>query len=286
VSYRGIPNLSLSLTGGISQNPYNISNHYEGLLMTGYRTMMRGTTEYGTATGKQVALSAFYQQSAKGIFGFLTATRMWDKNPFVSIQSFEGDWLINGLMRSPNHSSTWLVNGNFETLLPLTGGMFKLFARWLQYDREMLTGDVLTAYRNNSLSLDAIVNGTLFRKLNWKYELEYGNSRLRIGDEAANTLQSYEHSFSLYYSPIKKLSLSLLGEYYHNEITHQQYTDHFLMDAKAILKLRSNFELTLALNNILNQRDYSYTTYTQLMSLSYSQPIRPRELLLSIYFRP
>jgi len=248
--------------------------------------MMRGTTEYGTATGKQVALSAFYQQSAKGIFGFLTATRMWDKNPFVSIQSFEGDWLINGLMRSPNHSSTWLVNGNFETLLPLTGGMFKLFARWLQYDREMLTGDVLTAYRNNSLSLDAIINGTLFRKLYWKYELEYGNSRLRIGDEAANTLQSYEHSFSLYYSPIKKLSLSLSGEYYHNEITHQQYTDHFLMDAKAILKLRSNFELTLALNNILNQRDYSYTTYTQLMSLSYSTPIRPRELMLSIYFRP
>ena len=286
VSYRGIPNLSLSLTGGISQNPYNISNHYDGQLMTNYRTMMRGTTEYGTATGKQVALSAFYQNSSNGVFGFLTATRMWDKNPFVSIQSFEGDWLINGLMRSPNHSSTWLVNGNFETLLPLTGGMFKLFARWLQYDREMLTGDVLTAYRNNSLSLDAIINGTLFRKLYWKYELEYGNSRLRIGDEAANTLQSYEHSFSLYYSPIKKLSLSLSGEYYHNEITHQQYTDHFLMDAKAILKLRSNFELTLALNNILNQRDYSYTTYTQLMSLSYSTPIRPRELMLSIYFRP
>ena len=113
--------------------------------MTNYRTMMRGTTEYGTATGKSVALSAFYQNSSNGVFGFLTATRMWNKNPFVSIQSFDGDWLINGLMLCPNHSSSWLVNGNIETMLPFTGGMFKLYANWLQHDREMFTGDVLIA---------------------------------------------------------------------------------------------------------------------------------------------
>ena len=254
--------------------------------MTNYRTMMRGTTEYGTATGKSVALSAFYQNAAKGIFGFLTATRLWDKNPFVSIQSFDGDWLINGLMLCPNHSSSWLVNGNIETMLPFTGGMFKLYAHWLQHDREMLTGDALTAYRNNLLSLDAIINGTLFKKLNWKYELEYGNSQLRMGDEAANSLQSFEHSFSLYYSPVKKLSLSLVGEYYRNEVAQHQYTNHFLMDAKAVWKLRSNLEFTLALNNILNEKRYAYTTYTQLTSFSSSTPIRSRELLLSIYFRP
>ena len=286
VSYRGIRNLSLSLTGGISQNPYNISNNFDGQLMTNYRTMMRGTTEYGTATGKSVALSAFYQNSSNGVFGFLTATRMWNKNPFVSIQSFDGDWLINGLMLCPNHSSSWLVNGNIETMLPFTGGMFKLYANWLQHDREMFTGDVLTFYRNNLLSLDAIINGTLFKKLNWKYELEYGNSQLRMGDEAANSLQSFEHSFSLYYSPIKKLSLSLVGEYYHNEVVQHQYTNHFLMDAKAVWKLRSNLEFTLALNNILNEKRYAYTTYTQLTSFSSSTPIRSRELLLSIYFRP
>lgn len=286
VSYRGIRNLSLSLTGGISQNPYNISNNFDGQLMTNYRTMMRGTTEYGTDTGKSVALSAFYQNSSNGVFGFLTATRMWNKNPFVSIQSFDGDWLINGLMLCPNHSSSWLVNGNIETMLPFTGGMFKLYANWLQHDREMFTGDVLTSYRNNLLSLDAIINGTLFKKLNWKYELEYGNSQLRMGDEAANSLQSFEHSFSLYYSPIKKLSLSLVGEYYHNEVVQHQYTNHFLMDAKAVWKLRSNLEFTLALNNILNEKRYAYTTYTQLTSFSSSTPIRSRELLLSIYFRP
>lgn len=286
VSYRGIRNLSLSLTGGISQNPYNISNNFDGQLMTNYRTMMRGTTEYGTATGKSVALSAFYQNSSNGVFGFLTATRMWNKNPFVSIQSFDGDWLINGLMLCPNHSSSWLVNGNIETMLPFTGGMFKLYANWLQHDREMFTGDVLMSYRNNLLSLDAIINGTLFKKLNWKYELEYGNSQLRMGDEAANSLQGFEHSFSLYYSPVKKLSLSFVGEYYHNEVVQHQYTNHFLMDAKAVWKLRSNLEFTLALNNILNEKRYAYTTYTQLTSFSSSTPIRSRELLLSIYFRP
>ncbi|WP_197020320.1 carboxypeptidase regulatory-like domain-containing protein [Prevotella sp. P6B1] len=286
VSYRGIQNLSLSLTGGISQNPYNISNHFGGQLMTNYRTMTRGTTEYGTATGKSVALSAFYQNSSNGVFGFLTATRMWNKNPFVSIQSFDGDWLINGLMLCPNHSSSWLVNGNIETMLPFMGGMFKLYVNWLQHDREMFTGEVLTAYRNNLLSLDAIINGTLFKKLNWKYELEYGNSRLRMGNEAANSLQSFEHSFSLYYSPVKKLLLSFVGEYYHNEIVRHQYTDHLLLDAKAIWKLRSNFELTFTLKNMLNVDHYAYTTYTQLMKYSLSQPIRGRELLVSIYFRP
>ena len=61
-----------------------------------------------------------------------------------------------------------------------------------------------------------------FRKLNWKYELEYGSTRLRIGDGDASMLQGFEHSFSFYYSPAKKLSLSLNGEYYHNEIARHQ----------------------------------------------------------------
>jgi hypothetical protein len=181
---------------------------------------------------------------------------------------------------------SWLVNGNFETLFPITGGMFKLFINWMQHNQQMLTGDVQTPYTNNSLSIDAIINGMLFRKLNWKYELEYGSTHLRIGDDRPNALQGFEHSFSLYYSPVKKLSLSLIGEYYHNEVSDHQYSDHFLIDTKTILKLRSNLELTLSLNNILNVSHYAYTTYTELMSLSGSQPIRGRELLLSLYFRP
>ena len=80
--------------------------------------------------------------------------------------------------------------------------------------------------------------------------------------------------------------IALIGEYYHNEVSNHQYSDHFLMDTKAILKLRSNLELTLSLNNIFNVSRYSYTTYTELMSLSESQPIRGRELLLGLYFRP
>lgn len=286
ISYRGIPHLTASLSGTISENPYQIANRYDGLLMTNYRTVTQGTTEYGTTTGKSLTLTAMYQNSSLGQFGFLTITRMWNKNPFVSIQSFDSDWLINGLMLSPNRSRSWLVNGNFETLLPLTGGMLKLFAHWMQHDRQMLTSNILTAYRNNSFSLDAILNGTLFRKLNWKYELEYGTNSLRIGDGDASMLQGFEHSFSFYYSPAKKLSLSLNGEYYHNEIARHQYADHFLLDTKAVLKLRSNLELTLSLYNILNENKYAYTSYTEMMSLSQSRPIRDREFLLSIYFRP
>ena len=291
VSYRGIPHLTASLLGSIAENPYNISNHYDGLLLTNYRTLTKGTTDYGTTVGKTLTLTATYQNSAHAQFGFLTITRMWNKNPYVSIQSFQTDsvdvnWLINGILLSPNHSRSWLINGNFETLLPLTGGMLKLFAHWMQHNRQMQTNGTMTPYRNTSFSLDAILNGTLFRKLNWKYELEYGTTSLRIDNGEPNTLQGFEHSFSLYYAPVKKLSLSLIGEYYHNQRQSHQYTDHFLMDARAICRLRSNLELTLSLRNILNTREYAYTTYTELMSLSESCPIRGRECLLSVYFRP
>ena len=293
VSYRGIPHLTTSLLGSITKNPYNISNHYDGQLPTNYRTLTKGTTEYGTATGKTLTFTATYQNSAHAQFGFLTITRMWNRNPYVSIQSFladtlgyQGSWLINGIQLSPNHSRSWLINGNFETLLPLTGGMLKLFVHWMQHKRQMQTGGTMTPYCNTSFSLDAILNGTLFRKLNWKYELEYGTTSLSIDNGETNTLQGFEHSFSLYYSPVKKISLSLIGEYYHNQRQSHHYTDHFLMDAKAICRLRSNLELTLALRNILNTREYAYTTYSELMSLYESCPIRGRECLLSVYFRP
>lgn len=293
VSYRGIPRLTVSLSGNITENPYRISNHYDGMLLTNYRTLSKGTTQYGTAVGKTLTLTATYQNSSNAQFGFLTVTRIWNKNPYVAIQSFltdtlgyQGSWLINGIMLNPNHSRSWLVNGNFETMLPLTGGMLKLFVHWMQHDQLMLSGDTMTPYCNTSFSIDAILNGTLFRKLNWKYELEYGTTSLSIANAEPNRLQGFEHSFSLYYSPIKKLSLSLMGEYYHNQQYQQQYTDHILMDAKVIFKLRSNLELTLSLRNIHNTREYAYTSYTELMSLSESQPIRGRECLLSVYYRP
>ena len=292
-SYRPNSHLTASLSGSLTENPYNISNRYDGLLLTNYRTLTRGTPDYGTTTGKTVTLSTAYQNAAHAQFGFLTITRMWNKNPFVSVQSFitdslgyQGDWLVNGIMLSPNHSRSWVVSGNFETLLPLTGGMLRVFTHWLQHDRRMQTADILTAYHNTSFSLDAVLGGTLFRKLIWKYELDYNATRLRIGDGESNSLQGFEHSFSLYYSPVKKLSLSLMGEYYHNQQQPHQYTDHFLMDAKAVLRLRSNLELTLSLQNLFNTKQYAYTTYTDLMSLSASQPIRSRECLLSIYYRP
>lgn len=72
ISYRGIPHLTASLSGTISENPYQIANRYDGLLMTNYRTVTQGTTEYGTTTGKSLTLTAMYQNSSLGQFGFLT----------------------------------------------------------------------------------------------------------------------------------------------------------------------------------------------------------------------
>ena len=76
-----------------------------------------------------------------------------------------------------------------------------------------------------------------------------------------------------------------MGEHYRNELTAGEYKNIMLFDTKVVYKLSKRLELSANMNNILNQRTYNYTTYSQLSSFESQRWLRGRELLLTISLR-
>ena len=58
-----------------------------------------------------------------------------------------------------------------------------------------------------------------------------------------------------------------------------------MIDAKLTFLATKQIELSASLTNILNERQYNYTTYTQLSSFESQRMLRGRQLLFSITLR-
>ena len=83
---------------------------------------------------------------------------------------------------------------------------------------------------------------------------------------------------------MKLLSLETLAEYYHNQLSANRFKDIFFADASLKLQLR-RFDITLALNNLLNRKTYAYALNSDLMRSTSSLLISGRELMINIYYK-
>lgn len=58
-----------------------------------------------------------------------------------------------------------------------------------------------------------------------------------------------------------------------------------MLDTKLTFKPSGRIELSASLTNILNKKQYNYTTYSQLSSFESQRSLRGRQLLFSITVR-
>ncbi len=85
--------------------------------------------------------------------------------------------------------------------------------------------------------------------------------------------------------PHSKWEWRIMGEHYRNELTAGKFKNVFLLDTKLVYHPSKRLELSANLSNILNQRTYNYTTYSQLSSFESQRWLRGRELLFTISLR-
>ena len=71
-------------------------------------------------------------------------------------------------------------------------------------------------------------------------------------------------------------------EYVRKEISENIYKNISLLDVKAVYKFLKLYKLTLNVNNIFDNRSYSYTVFNGLDIYSYDYTLRPRQITLSI----
>lgn len=119
-----------------------------------------------------------------------------------------------------------------------------------------------------------------------KYEIAYFHDLLRLKNGDADVENDrFKQALSVAVIPIKKLRFQFVGVYYHNEIAASTSKDLFIADGRAVYSVNKSWEISGSLRNILNRDRYSYAINDVLSAVYREYAIRPRALIVSLFFK-
>lgn len=277
--------LSLSASGSIRKNAINEQSFYSGLILSNYRNLMRGYVDYRTGSNQSIDLNLSYRNPLEAFFANFNSNLTWNYSPRSSSRQFMGDYILNSYLSHNNYMKYWFVSGKMSKGIDAVKGTISLGSSYQSTDTSIYQNDVKTDYVSGTWTITPKFNAQFTQWLNMTYELEYSRNFLRLKDADTNThLNNISEAATCNIVPSKTWYLKLKYEHYRNEITADIKKNLVLADADFTYCYKGGWEFNLAVMNIFNQKTYSYRMYNGVMSLYESYKIRPRNIMLNIFF--
>ncbi len=133
--------------------------------------------------------------------------------------------------------------------------------------------------RFNNYNLHGNASIAPIQWLELRYDIRYGWSRSRYAEES-NTTTSLSHSGALHIFPIAALDLSLDYDHVRRQLADGTYKRMAFFNASAQYKFKRCI-LRLELDNLLNQRSYSYTVFDGINTYTFDYGLCGRTAMLS-----
>ena len=200
-------------------------------------------------------------------------------------QYLYGDYVVYSLIKSKGNSRNFIANGSIGKTLDFMKGSIRVDGGYNESRTELLAQDNRVNSRNRSWNTGVTIGGTPVRWFSFDYHILFSSSRLSMGDMNASWLYNMENDLMLNFMPHRKWEWHISGEHYRNELMADNFKNVFLLDTKLVYKLSKKLEISMVVNNILNQRTYNYTTYDQWSSFESQRWLRGREVLITLTLR-
>ncbi|RRD57159.1 carboxypeptidase regulatory-like domain-containing protein [Tannerella forsythia] len=284
--YHFTSRLSASLSGRYAQSALPEQFFYEGLIMNNYRHLTRGWIDYTSGNSRTVNFGINYRQPLKAFFASADVMRSWSYNPYLPNRYFHGSYLLNTFVRKDYRSDTWMLDGSISKGIAPINGIVSVRTSFVVFNGARSQQGKELPYTTKDWQIAPKITSRFTTWFNIAYELSFSHYRLRMENTAVKS--SYSNlwqSFSCHVTPGKRWRLQLVGEHYYNEITKDVSKHLFLADATLTCSLPKGWELNLLVKNIFDRETYAYTVYNELSAISKSYVIRPRNVLLSVFFR-
>ena len=200
--------------------------------------------------------------------------------------SFYPGYLMDSYQEGKNTARQLDVNGNVSKGFDFLNCYIYLQGMYTNRHSMLMRNEERMPNVRSMWSIGPRIEADLTEKITLQYELSYGKSKLRLENEGSEMqTASMKQSLSLRITSLPKLSILLKGEHFRNTETDNRKRDFFLADAMVSYQLSKRCDLELNATNLLDEREYAYTTFTnEASTVSRSYRIRPRNLLLTARF--
>lgn len=283
--FRLTPRMSLTLRGSARRSPASLHTIHDSSILTDYRSFSSGIDDYYTSSGQSVSASYNFRNAQSGIFLMAMGSYGWNRCEFGTVQDIVGDYIFHSYRRQPSDSRNAMALLNVSKTLDFMRGAIGVRGNYRRVENDMLSQGVRTNYRNGSFTLSPFVNGNISTFLNWNLKFTWDRSSLKISGMPRRDTDGFIYSGSVTLTPCPLITWTTGGEYYRNEIDDGRYKDMLMLDTKLTFNISRRLEISASATNLLNKKEYSYTTYGTLSQCERSSRLRGREFLISIYLK-
>ena len=287
LSFNWKPNNRFSGTvrGGAGRSPMNLNLIHPGLIMTDYRTLKSGVDDFYNSSSQNVSASFSYKHTRHGLFANGLLMHSWSHLPYTLAQQLYGDYVVYSYADAKNDGKTLMAMGSLGKTLDFMRGSCNVNGSFNRNQSHLLSQQESVNSVSTGWSVGGKINGSPWRWFSFDYAIDYSESRLTMNGASAPWLSSLTNELSLNFMPHTKWQWQVSGEHYRNELTEGTFKNIVMLDTKLTFKASKRIELSASLTNILNKKQYNYTTYSQLSSFESQRSLRGRQLLFSITFR-
>ncbi len=286
LKYEVTPLLSFTLNGQIDYDRVNATGFYTGDILTNYRRIEEGTLKYDLDNDRSLGFSFSYKLPQQSLFISGNGGYRVGKSMFRSYDTYIGDYEVVGSILQPTDNSNYYVNVSANKGITSFKGSIGLNLGYTNSDQIRIRNEEEINYNTQVISFSPNVNGRLASWINVVYDFSIRNTIMKFSNSDTKTSSNrYDQTLELILTPTNSLNFSVLGEHYHTIISGGQAKNLVLADFKAEYQVTPKWQVIASVTNILNQKDYSYTVIANLNSTRTSYTIRPRNYMLSLYYK-
>ncbi|MGN0047964.1 MAG: hypothetical protein ACI37U_03565 [Bacteroides sp.] len=274
-----------TIRGGMGRSPMTLTLIHPGLVMTDYRTLKSGVDHFYSSTSQQVSASFSYKHTRHGLFANGMVMHSWSHLPYTLSQQLYGDYVVYSYADAENDGKMLMAMGSLGKTLDFMRGSCNINASFNRNESRLLSQNQSVQSVGTGWSVGGKVNGSPWRWFSFDYAIRFSNSRLSMNSASAPWLSAMTNELSLNFQPHSKWQWQVGGEHYRNELMQGTYKSILMLDTKLIFTPTKQIELSASLTNMLNKKQYNYTTYSQLSSFESQRSLRGRQLLFSLTLR-
>ncbi len=270
------------LRGSMGRSPMGLNMIYPGVIMANDRIFRSGVDDFYSTDSRSLSTSLSYKFPRQGIFANTLAMQSWGRTPYTLSQRLLGNYMVYSYSPATNDRETFMARANIGKTLDFMRGSVSLSGNFTRQKSNLISQGREVGNTTSICMASLGIGGTPLRFLTFDYKLDAGASRIRYNGMEASWLKTFVNSLLLNVIPHANWEWRLKGEYYSNELTADSFANTILFDTKLVYKALKHIEVAASVTNIFNQKEYAYTSYSQLSQYESCRLLRGREFLFSI----
>ncbi len=272
---------SVSLNGGWKRLPEHNNHFYTSPLLSSYPYLQTGTTNYLNPETAHVGTLIRYKNILQGLFGNIGYNRLWQHSNLMPSQDFGGAYIVTGFVRRPYSTRSDNVLGSISYMLDAIRGSVTLKGIYASFESRFMQNGKERQATSTMWQLSVKMDSSPSGILDIDYMCVLSNNAYRIREEKRQNTHTAHQRLSLTVIPKEVLNFVVTGNHYYNTLGERK-KHTFLLDANVNYRLSSLWSFRLTAQNLFDRREFSYISYTDMMSIERTYRIRPFSLLFSV----